>query len=132
DDASVQDLQKIQSAGKHLLGLINSVLDLSKIEAGRMDVYLESVNVAQLIEEVRVIIQPLVEKKNTRLVIDCAPDIGAMRTDLTKVKQSLINLMSNAAKFTEQGEAQLSAARHTGFAGDLHVRFTVSHRGLAM
>jgi signal transduction histidine kinase/DNA-binding response OmpR family regulator len=132
DDASVKDLRKIQSAGKHLLGLINSVLDLSKIEAGRMDVYLESVNVAQLIEEVRVIIQPLIEKNGNRLVIDCAPDIGSMRTDLTKVKQSLINLLSNAAKFTEQGEVGFSAARHTGFAGDFHVRFKVSDSGIGM
>ena len=103
DDASVRDLQKIQSAGKHLLGLINSVLDLSKIEAGRMDVYLEQVNLAQLVDEVRVMVQPLVEKNGNRLAIDCPSGIGAMRTDLTKIKQSLINLLSNAAKFTEQG-----------------------------
>src|SRR5882757_1548538 len=132
DDATVQDLQKIQSAGKHLLGLINSVLDLSKIEAGRMDVYLEPVNLTQLVEEVRVMIQPLIEKNGNRLVIDCAPGIGSMRTDLTKVKQSLINLLSNAAKFTEQGEVRLSAARHTGFAGDFHVRFEVSDSGIGM
>ena len=88
DDASVQDLQKIQSAGKHLLGLINGILDLSKIEAGRMDVYLEQVNLTQLVDEVRVIIQPLIEKNGNRLVIECPPDIGSMRTDLTKVKQS--------------------------------------------
>ena len=132
DDGSVKDLQKIQSAGKHLLGLINSILDLSKIEAGRMDVYLEQVNLTQLIDEVRVIIQPLIEKNGNRLVIECAPDIGSMRTDLTKVKQSLINLLSNAAKFTENGEVGLAIARQTGPAGDPHVLFKVSDSGIGM
>jgi signal transduction histidine kinase/DNA-binding response OmpR family regulator len=132
DDATVKDLQKIQSAGKHLLGLINSVLDLSKIEAGRMDVYLEPVNLTQLVDEVRVMIQPLIEKNGNRLVIDCAPDIGSMRTDLTKVKQSLINLLSNAAKFTEKGEVRLSVARQTGPVGDFHVLFKVSDSGIGM
>lgn len=132
DDASVKDLQKIQSAGKHLLGLINSVLDLSKIEAGRMDVYLEPVNLTQLVEEVRVLIQPLIEKNGNRLKIDCAPGIGSMRTDLTKVKQSLINLMSNAAKFTEKGEVGLSVTRQTGPTGESHIVFKVSDSGIGM
>ena len=132
DDMSVQDLQKIQAAGKHLLGLINSILDLSKIEAGRMDVYLEAVNVPQLIEEVRVIVQPLIEKNGNRLNIDCPADIGAMRTDLTKVKQSLINLLSNAAKFTDKGDVGLSVARHAGPAGEPFVQFKVSDSGIGM
>jgi signal transduction histidine kinase/CheY-like chemotaxis protein len=132
DDASVQDLQKIQSAGKHLLGLINSILDLSKIEAGRMDVYLEQVDLNSLIEEVRVLVQPLIEKNGNRLVIDCAADIGSMRTDLTKVKQSLINLLSNAAKFTEKGEIGLSVTRQAEPAGDPHVLFKVSDSGIGM
>jgi signal transduction histidine kinase len=92
DQTGTQDLQKIQSAGKHLLGLINSILNLSKIEAGRMDVYLEQVNLLHLIEEVRAIVQPLIEKNGNWLRIDCTPDIGSMRTDLTKLKQSLLNL----------------------------------------
>ena len=132
DDASVRDLQKIQSAGKHLLGLINSVLDLSKIEAGRMDVYLEQVNLAQLVDEVRVMVQPLVEKNGNRLVIDCPSGIGAMRTDLTKIKQSLINLLSNAAKFTEKGEVGLSVARQDAADGRSHVVFKVSDSGIGM
>ncbi len=132
DEASVKDLQKIQSAGKHLLGLINSVLDLSKIEAGRMDVYLEPVNLTQLVEEVRVMIQPLAEKNGNRLTIDCPPDIGSMRTDLTKVKQSLINLLSNAAKFTEQGNVGLTVVRQTRASGDRHVLFKVSDSGIGM
>jgi signal transduction histidine kinase/DNA-binding response OmpR family regulator len=132
DQASVRDLQKIQSAGKHLLGLINSVLDLSKIEAGRMDVYLEQVSLAQLADEVRVIVQPLIEKNGNRLAIDCPSGIGAMRTDLTKIKQSLINLLSNAAKFTEKGEVGLSVARQAAADGRSHVVFKVSDSGIGM
>ena len=132
DDATVQDLAKIQSAGKHLLGLINSILDLSKIEAGRMDIYLEQVNLTQLIEEVRVIIQPMIENNGNRLVIEAAPDLGSMRTDLTKLKQSLLNLLSNAAKFTKQGDVRLSAVRKAGPAGEPHVLFTVSDSGIGM
>src|SRR5262249_6751563 len=101
DDATVGDLQKIQGAGKHLLELINGILDLSKIEAGRMDVYLEQIYLAKLVEEVRAIVEPLVKKNGNQLVMHCPPDIGSMRTDLTKLKQSLINLLSNAAKFTQ-------------------------------
>lgn len=132
DEQSVRDLQKIQSAGKHLLSLINSVLDLSKIEAGRMDVYLEPVNLAQLVDEVRTMVQPLVEKNSNRLMIDCPPDIGTMRTDLTKIKQSLINLLSNAAKFTDKGEVGLAVARQTGPEGRSHVIFEVSDSGIGM
>src|SRR5262245_18471339 len=132
DEQSVGDLKKIQSAGKHLLGLINSVLDLSKIEAGRMDVYLEPVNLTQLVDEVRTMVQPLIEKNGNRLVVDCPPDIGMMRTDLTKIKQSLINLLSNAAKFTEQGEVGLVVARQAGPEGRFHVVFKVSDSGIGM
>jgi signal transduction histidine kinase/DNA-binding response OmpR family regulator len=132
DAQSVRDLQKIQSAGKHLLSLINSVLDLSKIEAGRMDVYLEPVNLTQLVDEVRTMVQPLVEKNSNRLVINCPPDIGTMRTDLTKIKQSLINLLSNAAKFTDKGEVGLAVGRQTGPEGRSHVTFKVSDGGIGM
>ena len=132
DDMSVQDLQKIQAAGKHLLGLINSILDLSKIEAGRMDVYLEPVNLPKLAEEVRVIVQPLVEKNGNRLTIDCPADLGTMRTDLTKVKQSLINLLSNAAKFTENGQIELAVSRQAAPSGASHVLFKVSDSGIGM
>jgi signal transduction histidine kinase/DNA-binding response OmpR family regulator len=132
DEQSVGDLQKIQSAGKHLLGLINSVLDLSKIEAGRMDVYLEQVSLTQLVDEVRTMVQPLIEKNSNRLVVVCPPDIGAMRTDLTKIKQSLINLLSNAAKFTEKGEVGLAVSRQAGPEGRSHVVFKVSDSGIGM
>ena len=132
DDSSVRDLNKIQSAGKHLLGLINNILDLSKIEAGRMTAYLEQVDLNQLIEEVQVIIQPIVEKNGNRLIITCAANAGSMRTDLTKVKQALINLLSNAAKFTDKGEVSLVVERQTGAAGEPRVLFKISDTGIGM
>jgi PAS domain S-box-containing protein len=132
DKESISDLQKIQSAGKHLLGLINDILDLSKIEAGRMDIYLEQVFLTKLVEEVKVIVQPMVAKNNNKLVIDCPSDIGSLRTDLTKLKQNLINLLSNAAKFTNDGQVKLSLARLKGEDGEKRIKFTVSDTGIGM
>jgi signal transduction histidine kinase/DNA-binding response OmpR family regulator len=132
DAASVGDLQKIQGAGKHLLDLINGILDLSKIEAGRMDVYLEQIYLAKLVEEVRTIVEPLVKKNGNELVIRCPPDIGSMRTDLTKLKQSLINLLSNAAKFTQNGTVTLSLSRAQPDSGPARFTFHVSDTGIGM
>jgi GAF domain-containing protein len=105
------DLQRINTAGKHLLGLINDILDLSKIEAGRMDLDLETFEIGPMIRDVQAIVQPLVEKNGNTLVVTCPDDIGSMHADLTKVRQSLFNLLSNAAKFTEQGTITLRVAR---------------------
>src|SRR4029453_6465667 len=90
------DLQKIQAAGKQLLMLINDILDLSKIEAGRMDLFLETFDVPSMIRDAVATIQPLVEKNRNTLDVHCALDLGTMRADLTKVRQSLFNLLSNA------------------------------------
>ena len=132
DDTTVGDLQKIQGAGQHLLGLINGILDLSKIEAGRMDVYLEQIYLARLVEEVRAIIEPLVKKNGNTLVIECPADIGSMRTDLTKLKQSLINLLSNAAKFTQNGRVTLALSRAQAGSGPARITFHVSDTGIGM
>ncbi len=132
DTASVSDLTKIQSAGKHLLGLINDILVLSKIEAGRMDIYLEQVFLSKLVEEVKTIVEPMMAKNHNKLVIECPARIGSLRTDLTKLKQNLINLLSNAAKFTENGEVKLSLARVNGSDGTKRIRFTVSDTGIGM
>jgi signal transduction histidine kinase len=110
----IPDLQKVNAAGKHLLGLINDILDLSKIEAGRMDLYLESFDVASLVQDVAAIVQPLVEKNGNALVVACPDEIGSMHADLTKVRQTLFNLLSNAAKFTEHGTIELRVARDEG------------------
>ncbi len=107
NDAFVPDLQKIHSAGKHLLSLINDVLDISKIEAGKMELYLETFDIAEMVNEVVTTIQPLVHKKNNQLVVNYPDDLGTMHADVTKVRQSLFNLLSNASKFTEQGTITL-------------------------
>ena len=111
ETAFLPDLQKINAAGKHLLGLINDILDLSKIEAGRMDLYPETFVVQDLIADVASIVQPLVEKNGNTLVVECPDDIGEMHADLTKVRQTLFNLLSNAAKFTDRGTITLRVSR---------------------
>ena len=129
------DLQKITEAGKHLLGLINDVLDLAKVEAGRMDLFPEDFAVADLVQGVAAVAAPLARQRGNRLVVDCPEGLGAMRSDLTKVRQALYNLLSNAAKFTERGEITLTAAREPGEgeggAGDWLV-FRVADTGIGM
>ncbi len=126
-DELTPDLQKIHGAGKHLLSLINDILDLSKVEAGRMDLYLESFDIVQLIEEVKSTIHPLVEKRNNQLILECEGSLGSMSADLTKVRQCLLNLLSNASKFTENGKILL---RVQGKANE--VKFSVSDTGIGM
>ena len=128
---TVADLKKIENAGSHLLGLINSILDLSKIEAGRMETYIETVEVASLIADVEVMVEPLVARNGNRLVVQREADVGALATDLTKLKQSLLNLLSNASKFTEKGTITLAVRRRTN--GDAAwVDFAVSDTGIGM
>ena len=105
------DLQKIHGAGKHLLGLINDILDLSKIEAGKMTLYLETFEVQTLVNEVAATVQPLINKNGNQLTLEVAPEIGSMRADMTKVRQALLNLLSNASKFTDKGSITLRARR---------------------
>ena len=104
----VTDLNKIRSAGKHLLGLINDVLDISKIEAGKMDLYLENFEIKTMVEDVVSTIVPLINKNNNSLKLEMPEDLGSMYADLTKIRQCLFNLLSNASKFTEQGVVILS------------------------
>jgi signal transduction histidine kinase/CheY-like chemotaxis protein len=109
----IPDLRKINGAGKHLLALINDILDLSKIEAGKMDLYLEQFDIAGMVQDVTTTIQPLVEKNANTLEVQCAEEIGTMNADLTKVRQALFNLLSNACKFTKSGRVTLSVSRAT-------------------
>jgi len=111
EETFLPDLEKINAAGKHLLGLINDILDLSKIEAGRMDLYVEEFSIGHLVRDVQAIVQPLVEKNGNSLVVVCPEDIGQMHADLTKVRQTLFNLLSNAAKFTDRGTITLKVDR---------------------
>ena len=103
------DLEKIQTAGKHLLSLINDILDLSKIEAGKMRFYWESFHIPSLIDEIVTTVKPLMNKNNNVFQIDCDSNINVMYSDMTKVRQILLNLLSNAAKFTHEGKITLKA-----------------------
>ena len=107
----IPDLHKIRASGKHLLVLINDILDLSKIEAGKVEIFPETFNVNALIEEVASTVQPLIEKNSNVLSINCDDSLGAMYADITKVRQILYNLLSNACKFTEHGTINLEAVR---------------------
>jgi len=127
----IPDLQKIHGAGKHLLKLINDILDLSKIEAGKMGLYLETFDIAPMIQDVVATITPLVEKNANTLEVHGADDLGAMRADLTKVRQGLFNLLSNACKFTERGTITLGASREMGD-GTAWIKFRVSDTGIGM
>jgi PAS domain S-box-containing protein len=127
----IRDLTKIESAGKHLLGLINGVLDIAKIEAGKMDLHAETFEVAKMMEEVCATVAPVVEKNGNQFEIDAAPNLGVMHTDLTKVRQSLFNLLGNAGKFTKDGKVRLEAERVTESGRDWLV-FHVCDTGVGM
>jgi GAF domain-containing protein/CheY-like chemotaxis protein len=108
-DDELEPLDRVLRAARHLLALINDILDLSKIEAGRMELHLESFPLRPLIEEVAKTIEPMATKNANRLVIDCPPDLGTMHADQTRFRQALLNLASNANKFTEKGTVIIAA-----------------------
>jgi len=125
------DLAKIHAAGKHLLTLINDILDLSKIEAGKAQLTLESFDVTDMLEDVVSTIKPLVGKNGNTLEVQTARNLGRMYSDLTKVRQSLFNLLSNAAKFTEAGLITLEATRRDIHGTDWFI-FCVRDTGIGM
>jgi two-component system, sensor histidine kinase and response regulator len=129
--AVVQDLQKIQSAGKHLLALINDILDLSKIEAGKMGLNVETFDVAQVVKEIASTVQPAVTKHTNAIHVDVATNAGEMRADLTKVRQILLNLLSNSCKFTDHGTITLNVSRET-IADRDWLQFEVGDSGIGM
>ncbi|RMH75271.1 MAG: urea ABC transporter substrate-binding protein [Cyanobacteria bacterium J007] len=112
------DLQKIRTAGKQLLALISDVLDISKIEAGKMDLCLETFELRDLIEEITSTIEPLAQQNNNRLILKMPEELGTMHADYIKVRQSLLNLLSNACKFTDNGEISLEIRREGGGTGE--------------
>ncbi|HKY21247.1 MAG TPA: PAS domain-containing sensor histidine kinase [Vicinamibacterales bacterium] len=128
---SIADLQKIQSAGKHLLELINGILDLSKIEAGKMALSRDSFDVQEMIEELLDTVGPLVRKNNNVLSVNYGDHLGMMHSDLMKTRQILLNLLSNAGKFTRNGEVTVSVVRRTENGAAL-VEFTVTDTGVGM
>jgi adenylate cyclase len=111
-DATVREpLERISRAGKHLLQLINEVLDLSKIEAGKLEISYQPVPLTPLVDDVVGEVEPLAEKNGNRLVVECPPDIGAISSDPTRLRQIILNLLGNACKFTEHGSVTLSVGR---------------------
>ncbi len=127
----VTDLNKIRTAGRHLLSVINDVLDVTKIEAGRMQLYLESFEVGNLIKEISDTVKPLMDANHNQFVVDVPGDLGTMYADLTKVRQSLFNLLSNSAKFTSAGTVTLSAQHER--VGELdQIRFSVVDTGIGI
>lgn len=107
NESNINDLKRIDAAGKNLLDLINGVLDISKIEAGQMEVAADKFNLYDLIKNVEAILRPVVEKNNNQLKVMCPNDIGNMFSDETKIRQTLYNLISNAGKFTENGNVEV-------------------------
>ena len=123
-----EDLRKIEGNARHLLGLINDVLDLSKIESGKMEVHAEIFDAAAVVRELAVTVRGLLDRKGNRLVLAIAPEVGTMHSDVTKVRQVLLNLLGNAAKFTERGTVTLAVSLEPAGA----IAFRVCDTGIGM
>ncbi|MCV6639205.1 response regulator [Candidatus Albibeggiatoa sp. nov. NOAA] len=130
-DEIAPDLAKINAAGRHLLSLINDILDLSKIESGKMEIYNETFDIQKVLEEVIVTVQILLEQRHNTLAFDCEPNIGLMHSDVTKVRQILLNLLSNASKFTENGTVGLKVRKQ--WIGDIEwISFSITDTGIGI
>jgi adenylate cyclase len=127
----IEPLDRVLRAGRHLLGLINDILDLSKIEAGKMEVHIEEFGIAPLIDDTVKTIETLAAKNNNRVAVNCKPGVGAMQADQTRVRQALLNLLSNANKFTEGGTVTVRAERHRESGRDWII-MAVSDTGIGM
>jgi len=132
--AFIPDLEKIRSAGRHLLALINDVLDLSKIEAGKMEIFPETFEIKFIVEEAATTVQPAVAKNHNTLRVRCHETIGTMHSDVVKVRQILLNLLSNACKFTQEGTITLDVEREAGPAasGASTIVFRITDTGIGM
>jgi signal transduction histidine kinase len=125
------DLDEVVVAGRHLLSLINDVLDFSKIEAEKMRIAMAGLLINDLLDDVASTVRPLIEQNRNQLSVDCDPEIGVMYSDATRLRQVLVNLLGNAAKFTEGGSVRLSARREAGAGGDWIV-FAVADTGIGI
>lgn len=126
------DIRKIRGSGKHLLSLINDVLDLAKIEAGRMELHLETFEILSMTRDVVSTIKPLVQRNANRLILVCPENIGRMHADQTKIRQALLNLLSNACKFTERGEITISVEKEQPNNQETWIYFKVCDTGIGM
>jgi PAS domain S-box-containing protein len=131
-DGFVPDLEKIHGAGRHLLSLINDVLDLSKIEAGKMELYVETFDVAAAVSDVATTVEPLIKKNGNELQLRAGDTLGTMQSDGTRVRQVLLNLLSNAAKFTERGTISLEVTRDGDSGAGEWLLFAVRDTGIGM
>ena len=127
----IADLQKISSAGKHLLSMVNDILDISKIEAGKAELYLETFDLDKFIQEVESTARPLAAKNTNSFVLLKGENLGEVHMDATKLRQSVLNLLSNASKFTENGQITLSVERHTK-GGEQWVAIAVRDTGVGI
>ncbi len=127
----IPDLKRINQAGQHLLRMVSDILDVSKIEAGKMDLHVESFDLASLIDSLTESVQPLAEANGNRLQVQCSEDLGEASTDATKVRQILYNLLSNACKFAEKGVVTLTAVRKSNGGVDV-IEFEVADTGIGM
>ncbi len=130
-DDFIEPLDRINNAGKHLLNLINEILDLSKIEAGKIEMLSEDFEVKSMLDEVATMVQPLAKKNANTLTVDCAEDVGQMHADSTRVRQIVFNLLSNACKFTENGTVSVTVRREAEPAGD-RLSFAVADTGIGI
>jgi signal transduction histidine kinase len=126
-DLQKENLQKVLVSSEHLLSLINELLDLAKIESGRMEVYAETFQLNDVVRMATSTVEPMLKDGRVRLVTEIAPDIPPLKTDRDKLKQAVLNLLSNAAKFTEKGEIKVAAWQEDG-----NVKLTVSDTGIGM
>lgn len=127
----IADLQKIAAAGKHLLAMVNDILDISKIEAGKMALHIETVDLAQLLKDVDATARPLATRNTNRFELVLGENLGTVRADATKLRQAIFNLLSNAAKFTHNGKITLAVDRYVAEDRDW-VEFAVSDTGIGI
>jgi len=126
----IPDLDKINGSGKHLLGLINDILDLSKVESGKMELYIEEFDLKKIVGEVEATIKPLIDKNNNKLLVKYITAEGKMSADLTKIRQILLNLLSNSAKFTKEGTVTISVDKSKTIKNAID--FNISDTGIGM
>ena len=126
----IPDLDKINNSGKHLLGLINDILDLSKVESGKMELYIEEFDLPKVMHEIESTIKPLVEKNNNTLTIECDSNLKTMTADITKIRQIMLNLLSNSSKFTNDGAISIHVSNSASM--DNAVDFIIADTGIGM